>query len=565
MSLQQRTNHGPQIGIVLLTALFVYGLVNYKNADLDFVKDKSWLNFPGATAQENGIHFDSLGRVITHQDGSLGQPNPPVNFMGEHLEVIGDFKITATLLDIDKQASIRFYSMPPIIYDQWRFEYPSIDITIDVDAGLLIARIWDGSSSNSMDIRTYKISPESKSIITLENNDNQFYISLNNKVLGSMPDHNIFDKGTIWFGIDSFAQGTGFTLASLFSKAVGTGQVKIISAPVFVRDRSDPNSLQNLADAHPRKLKIGAAVSIGLLFTDEEYRDLALNQFGIWTPENVMKPQFIHPEPDTYMFEEADQIVDIALKNDIIVHGHSLVYHKSNPEWMENSPKGQRQEIMVNHIKNIVSHYKGKVAQWDVVNEALSNKYALYENNGSGLEEHIWFEAMGEKYIDLAFRTAHEADPSAKLYLNDYGLERDGQRWDALVSLVKRLKQRGVPIHGVGFESHIYTDGDYINPEQLEEHMKVLAELGLDSRISEIDVTGDDPQEQINQYKLVLDVCLRQPRCTAYSTWGITDLYGSTTRSDRYPLVYGTSLLWDTEMKTKPAYSALQNRLRSGY
>lgn len=168
---------------------------------------------------------------------------------------------------------------------------------------------------------------------------------------------------------------------------------------------------------------------------------------------------------------------------------------------------------------------------------------------------------MGEEYIDLAFKTARKADPLAKLYLNDYGFENNGQHWDALLSLVKRLKQRNVPIDGIGFESHIYTDGDYINAKELKEHMKILAELGLLTRISEIDVTQDDEKEHINQYATALDVCLQSPNCTSYTTWGISDLYGSTTRSDRYPLTYGTSLIWDKELKAKPVYKALQERL----
>ena len=244
------------------------------------------------------------------------------------------------------------------------------------------------------------------------------------------------------------------------------------------------------------------------------------------------------------------------------VHGHVLVYDKSSPEWMVKSPKMEREKIMTSHIEKVVTHFKGSVTQWDVVNEPFSKKNALYKNGGNGLEPNIWYEAMGEEYIDLAFKTARKADPSAKLYLNEYGVENDGQRWDALLNLVKRLKQRGVPIDGIGFEAHIYADGDYIKSAELKKHMEILADLDLLVRISEIDVTGDDSQEQINQYATVLDVCLAEPNCTSYTTWGITDLYGSTTRSDRYPLIYGTSLLWDKDMKVKPAYTALQKRLQ---
>jgi endo-1,4-beta-xylanase len=280
------------------------------------------------------------------------------------------------------------------------------------------------------------------------------------------------------------------------------------------------------------------------------------------TPENSMKPEFIHPSKNIYDFSKADLLVGIALENGMTVHGHALIYDKSTPDWMTGSLIEQRQEIMVSHIENVVSHFKGKVAEWDVINELLSNKNAPYKDDGSGLKPNIWFEALEEKYIDLAFATAHNADPSAKLYLNDYGLENDGQRWDALLNLVKRLKERNVPIDGVGFQAHVYGDGDYINKDQLKKHMEILAKLGLLVRISEIDVIDENPEEQINQYATVLDVCLKAPNCTSYTIWGITDLYGSTTKSDRYPLVYGNSLLWDKDMKAKPAIYALQEKLK---
>jgi endo-1,4-beta-xylanase len=278
-----------------------------------------------------------------------------------------------------------------------------------------------------------------------------------------------------------------------------------------------------------------------------------------------MKPEFIHPAPSVYDFSGADQLVNIARKNNIAVHGHVLVYAKSSPEWMTKSNIENRQQIMISHITTVAEHFKEKVTEWDVVNEPLSNKNTLYQNDGSGLDNNIWFEAMGENYIDTAFITAHKADPKAKLYLNEYGIENDGQRWDAMLRLIKRLQKRGVPIDGIGFEAHVYGDGQYINATQLKNHLEVLAKLGLLARISEIDVTEDDAKEQINQYVAVLDACLFAPNCTSYTIWGITDGYGSTSRSDRYPLVYGTSLLWDKEMKAKSAYSAILERLRQDY
>jgi endo-1,4-beta-xylanase len=175
----------------------------------------------------------------------------------------------------------------------------------------------------------------------------------------------------------------------------------------------------------------------------------------------------------------------------------------------------------------------------------------------------MWFDTMGEEYIDIAFKSAKAADPSAKLYINDFGLEKDGKRWDALLSLISRLKARGVPIDGVGFESHVYhAPADTIDPAVLKQHIQTLALLGIESRISEIDVLGDDPVFQAKQYADVLQVCISQPTCTSYGIWGVTDLYGSTTLSDRYPTVRGDSLLWDATYTPKPALKSLQDILR---
>lgn len=551
--------------MALIVAAAIYGFIkftDYTNQNTDLLQNESWTSFPGVTVTNNGIHFQPLHRIIVHQDGSAGQLNPPVNISGQHLLVNGDFKITAVVSQIDTSASLRFYGLPPIVYDQWRYETPSIDITIDAKNNVVVARIWDGGSDTSMDIRTYTIALSIPITISLEHIKNQITIIENGHMLGSMPDHGIFDSGTIWFGADGAIGSNGWTLSSLSAQALGTGSVKSVSAPLLIAPKNNPNSLSNLANARHRKIKIGAAVNISPLFTDQQYRNLALGQFSILTPENSMKPEFIHPQENIYDFSESDQLVDAALKNNIQVHGHTLVYSKSSPDWMTKSSVADRQTIMIDHINTVVGHFKGRVAEWDVINEPFSDKHALYGFLKSGLEANIWFEAMGERYIPLAFKTAHKADPSAKLYLNDYGVEKDGQHWDALLSLVKRLKKRGVPIDGVGFEAHVYTDGDYFDAKQLRQHMEALHKLGLLVRISEIDVTQDNAKEQTNQYVTALDACLRAPNCTSYTTWGITDKYASTTRSDRYPLVYGTSLLWDKELKAKSAYSALQKELQ---
>ncbi len=549
------------IGAIVAIVLLL-GFIQSDQRGVDLLEGQQWQPFTETSTTTRGLLVQSLGRIIVHQDGSAGQSNPLVYLAGPHLSVSGDFVLTARMEKIDTRGRLQLYGKPPIVYDQWRYETGSI--AIDVATSSIVVRVWDGSSSSPLDMRSYPFTVTGATDISLEHRADTFVVSADTHELGSIPDHHIFDTKEVWFGADA-AQGDDWVLSGLTAHALRGGHVSVVPPPSLEIARGDSNTLRALTSAHPRKLHIGAAVAYGALVTNDTYRNLALGEFSMITPENGMKPQFIHPQENTYVFTEMDALVDIARKNDIQVHGHTLVYAKSSPEWMTKAPKERRQKIMTDHITTVAGHFKGVVAEWDVVNEPLSNKRAPYRDGRRGLESTIWYEAMGEQYIDKAFRAAREADSSAILYLNDYGLERDGERWDALLGLVKRLKSRGVPIDGIGFESHVYGDGDYNDAATLRAHMRVLAALGLKVRISEIDVTGDDAKAQTDQYVLALDACLRAPNCTSYTTWGITDAYGSTTRSDRYPLVYGTSLLWDKDMKRKPAYAALQDRLKRSY
>lgn len=548
----------------IVITLFVVALGTYHVTHAESTADSlfnayNWQHLAGATTTGEGVRIQPLGRVIVHQDGSVGQPNPSVNLAGVHLKVSGDFKIIARMEQIDSVGVVRLYAKPPVVYDQWRLESGSI--AIEVGTSTIAVYVWDGSSSNSNDMRTFLYSTKGMVNITLEHLRDIFTIHADGHELGTIPDHHIFDGGEVWFGADGVSSDP-WVLANVSAIALGSGTLEVITPPVLTEKHIDSEALRNLALAHPRHLRIGAAVSYDVFVTNEDYRKLVVGQFSMMTPENGMKPQFIHPGRDTYEFVEMDTLVNSAHENGMQVHGHTLVYPKSNPIWMGEVPKRERQKSMLNHIMTVVGHFKGRVAEWDVVNEPLSNVREAYRDVRNGLDSNLWYDAMGEQYIDLAFRAARAADSKAVLYINDYGLERDGDRWKALLGLVNRLKQRGVPIDGVGFESHVYGDGDYSDSTVLIAHMRTLAELGLKVRISEIDVTGDDPKEQVRQYVLALDACLRSYNCTGYSTWGVTDAFGSTSRPDRYPLIYGTSLLFDTKLKAKLGYRALQMRLR---
>jgi endo-1,4-beta-xylanase len=219
------------------------------------------------------------------------------------------------------------------------------------------------------------------------------------------------------------------------------------------------------------------------------------------------------------------------------------------------------QATMEAHIDAVAGHYRGKVAEWDVINEPLADD----PGTPLGLRtDSPWYRSMGEQYIDLAFRRAHQADPGAKLFLNEYGIENSGGKWDALYALVKRLKDRGVPINGVGFQTHEYDPSDRTPSTTFRDHVRKITALGLEVRVSEMDVLISGSGEratQASEFSGKLKVCREEPGCTSFSSWGFTDKYGSTADVGTYPPTPGDALPFDSAIQPKSAYTAMLNAL----
>jgi endo-1,4-beta-xylanase len=248
------------------------------------------------------------------------------------------------------------------------------------------------------------------------------------------------------------------------------------------------------------------------------------------------------------------------------VHAHTLVWHESLPPWMRAVADAQAvKQVMLDHIDHVAGHFRGHVAEWDVINEPMSDDDPDYGNGNQGLRPTMWFRAMGEQFIDLALARAHAADPAAKLFINEYGCEDDGQRWTALLALVTRLKQRGAPLDGVGFQNHEYTAGDRAPASSFRAHVQALQQLGLSARVSEMDVLVGSPSERAvkaSEYAGKLQVCRQEPSCSSFTSWGLTDRYGSTANIGQYPPSAGDALLYDENLAPKPAYNAVQSGLR---
>lgn len=527
----------------------------------DLLAGRDWSHLTGATVTSAGVHITPVGRLIVEQDGSGGQPNPPVNIRGPYLDVSGNFQVTATMQvnSGTPEQSIRLYGQTPVIYDEWRQERPSVQVGIT--AGKLKVDVWNGKSDKPTLSKTYGSGLSGTVTVVTAHTGSNLVFSANGKTLATTADSSVFSSGHVWFGADAANGSAGWTLTGLTAEAVGSGTVAVHNAPALAQGTPPSDSLRTLASKLDRPILMGTAIAVHPLFTDGTYRQIAGQQYSMLTPENDMKPQFVHPQPNVYTFDEADALVDFANANGMKVHAHTLVWQEALPAWMRASMSNdQRKQVMLTHIDNVAGHFAGRVAEWDVINEPMSDEDKDYTNGHKGLRPDLWFNAMGENYITLALNEAHKIDPHAKLFINEYGVEEAGNRWDAFYALLKRLKAAGVPLDGVGFQNHEYEAGDRTPIATFKDHVEKVQALGLQWRVSEMDVLAS-ASIQSKEFSDKLTLCVNEPGCSSFSTWGFTDKYGSTADINHYPPSPGDALPYDKNIKPKPAYTAIQKAL----
>ncbi|MBA9076118.1 endo-1,4-beta-xylanase [Rufibacter quisquiliarum] len=304
----------------------------------------------------------------------------------------------------------------------------------------------------------------------------------------------------------------------------------------------------------------GAAVNVNLIRNNAQYRNLVAKEMNSITAENAMKPAALHPSKDLYVWNDADYLVEFAKQSGKRVHGHTLIWHQSLPAWLENynGTPAEFEQIFKTHIQTIVSHFKGKVASWDVVNEA-------FENEGGTLRNSVWRRILGDDYIARAFQYAHEADPAALLFYNDYGHEYGPTKRNAIINLVNSLKARGIPIHGIGMQMHTrYNQSD----ANLTAAITTAASTGLKVHISELDIsmnpektqgimlTPATAQLQATRYKFIVKAYNGIPKEQQFgiTTWNVTDgdswVPGFNGAPD-WPLPF------DKNYQPKPAYQGI--------
>ena len=329
---------------------------------------------------------------------------------------------------------------------------------------------------------------------------------------------------------------------------------------------------KGLKDYYKDYFPIGVAVSPRNLAGDEA--QLILQQFNSLTPENAMKMGPIHPEENRYYWKDADSIVAFAQRHGLKVRGHNLCWHEQTPDWLFKGKDGKlvSKEVLLqrlkDHITTVVNRYKGKVYAWDVVNEAID------DNPNNFLRNSLWYQICGDDYITKAFEYAHEADPNAILFYNDYNTERPEKR-ERIYKLLKQLVDAKVPINAVGLQGHwsIYEP----TKQELKTTIERFASLGLKVQITELDMsiypweknqrakvatdidtyTPELEQKQIAQYGMIFKT-LRDHKnaVTGVTFWNISDRHSWL---DEYPVMGRKNypLLFDQNLQPKKAYWAV--------
>ncbi|MEU6260916.1 endo-1,4-beta-xylanase [Streptomyces sp. NPDC047043] len=326
-----------------------------------------------------------------------------------------------------------------------------------------------------------------------------------------------------------------------------------VALPQLTPHASAATTLRGYADG--RGVKIGAAVGDTPLTSDSSYTTVLDREFNSVTAENAMKWDAVEPTRGSFNWAAADRLVAHAQAHNQGVRGHTLVWYSQLPSWLKNGnfSASELNSILKSHIDTEVGRYKGKVYAWDVVNEAF--------NEDGSMRSSLWQTKLGTGYIANALKWAHAADPNAKLYINDYNIEADNAKSDALYALAKQLLAAGVPLNGIGFQSHFVVGGV---PSSMKANLKRFSDLGLEVSVTELDIriplpaSSAELAQQSTDYKRASENCLGVPRCAGVTVWGITDKYSWVPGTFSG---YGSALPYNESYAAKPAYTGLSNGL----
>jgi endo-1,4-beta-xylanase len=353
------------------------------------------------------------------------------------------------------------------------------------------------------------------------------------------------------------------------SRRTGT-RIFVWSVSLLCLAFAAPPASDSLRGAAERSgMLTGTAVRPAQL-SEAAYAATLAREFNMVEPEDALKWEVVRPDPQSFDFQQGDQVVDFAVRHNMKIRGDPLVWHHQNPAWLtagHYTPE-QLSKLLESHIKTVVERYRGKIFAWDVANEAFDEG-----KNAGKLRSTIWYDqpgigfaGQGFAYLAQTFRWARGADPQALLFYNEAEAEAINAKSDAIYAMVRAFRRDGVPIDGVGFQMHVGLLPDIAS---ISQNIARFTALGLQVQITELDVSlpvdangnasPDDLARQATVYRQIAEACVSHPGCTAIQTWGFTDKYSWIGSHSKH--TQGAALLFDRNYHAKPAYAAVRDAI----
>lgn len=541
--------------------------------------DNAYWDTQAAGTWPNSIQVSGGVLTGTNPNGYLG----PVNVFAPRLQTMGDFGVVATI-----QSAPGFSGLVTLTgslntgTQSWQ---GMTEIEFGVDgSGDYVFAYWNGTQSGPVLYQTLKSGAAPASgTVTMEmlHQQGQFFLYFNGTPYGPIADPGLFALGVMIPGLEVFPAQT-IKLSQFAFEVPSSDTTAQVYTPMGQISYVHPgDSLGSLAGITGRlfgdgengvQLTLGrnSVTTVGTTggAPDPAYESGVMGNFNLLTAATMY-----YTETETaqgyFTFSDGDAMVALAKANGLPVHCHHLIGPNIYvPGWITKGTftAAQLTQIMITHIQTVMGHFKGQCASWDVVNEALNSDGTVDTS-----ADNVWANIIGPSYIDTAFTTARQTDPSAKLYYNDGGIENQGAKASGLYTLLSGMKSRGTPIDGVGLESHFTPDSGLLyspNLASMVANMAQLATMGLNARISELDMrvalpaTTSELTDQAAAFSVVVQACLNSPNCVSITQWGADDATSWIPSSGYYP-GDGAATMFDVNFQPKPAYTSVMNTLRT--
>lgn len=322
----------------------------------------------------------------------------------------------------------------------------------------------------------------------------------------------------------------------------------------------DDSQVVNTQSNKKQAFLVGVAVDINEFNFSSTYTNIVTSEFSSITAENVFKAENLHPTQTEFYWSDADALINFCLQNNKRMHGHTLIWHNQLPIWIEdfNGTKADWEQLFKNHIQTIITHFKGKVASWDVVNEAF--------NEDGTLRNTIWKQHIGDDYIEKAFLFAKQADDRALLFYNDFNLESNKTKRNAVIAYFNNLRNKGISIDGIGLQMHIGIL--YPSTQQIGEAIQTVASNNFKLHISEFDISVNQLNQDIEpdaklfnaQADVLAKVITHYKQIPKHLQFGVT-FWGVSDKHSWIRIFFNREdypLLFDDNYNKKPAYNKMK-------